>query len=105
MLICFRKHKSPLYWSSRNQTWDGRTTDDRRPTPSSVIVSRLFPPVPGLIKDLVRIMVDADLELIGLESPGEGAKIIEKHHGNWHRWDSQVVSMGAHANHSGKEYS
>jgi len=44
-------------------------------------------------KDLVRIMVDADLELAGLESPGEGAKIIEKHHGNWHRWDSQVVSM------------
>lgn len=44
-------------------------------------------------KDLVRIMVDADLELIGLESPGEGARIIEKHHGNWHRWDSQVVSM------------
>jgi GDPmannose 4,6-dehydratase len=44
-------------------------------------------------KDLVRIMVDADLELIGLESPGEGAKIIEKHHGLWHRWNSQVVSM------------
>ncbi len=44
-------------------------------------------------KDLVRIMVDADLELVGLESPGEGARIIEKHHGNWHRWDSQVVSM------------
>ncbi|MGA2488872.1 MAG: GDP-mannose 4,6-dehydratase [Anaerolineales bacterium] len=45
-------------------------------------------------KDLVRIMVDADLELIGLKSPGEGAKIIEKHHGEWHRWDSQVISMG-----------
>lgn len=45
-------------------------------------------------RDLVRIMVDADLELSGLESPGEGAKIIKKHHGNWHRWDSQVVSMG-----------
>jgi GDPmannose 4,6-dehydratase len=45
-------------------------------------------------KDLVRIMVDADLELIGLESPGEGKKILEKHHGPWHRWDSQVVSMG-----------
>jgi GDPmannose 4,6-dehydratase len=44
-------------------------------------------------QDLVRIMVDADLELAGLESPGEGAKIIEKHHGQWHRWDSQVVSM------------
>ena len=44
-------------------------------------------------KDLVRIMVDADLELNGLESPGEGAKIIEKFHGPWHRWGSQVVSM------------
>jgi GDPmannose 4,6-dehydratase len=44
-------------------------------------------------KDLVRIMVDADLELAGLESPGEGARIIEKHHGNWHRWNSQVISM------------
>jgi GDPmannose 4,6-dehydratase len=54
-------------------------------------------------RDLVRIMVDADLELMGLESPGEGARIIEKHHGNWHRWDSQVVSMGAHSNHSAKE--
>ena len=47
-----------------------------------------------LFRDLVRIMVDADLELIGLKSPGEGAAIIEKHHGAWHRWNSQVVSMG-----------
>jgi len=45
-------------------------------------------------KDLVRIMVDADLELIGLESPGEGKRILEKHHGKWHRWESQVISMG-----------
>jgi GDPmannose 4,6-dehydratase len=45
-------------------------------------------------KDLVRVMVDADLELLGLESPGEGRKIMEKHHGNWHRWEDQVVSMG-----------
>jgi len=44
-------------------------------------------------KDLVRIMVDADLGLIGLKSPNGGARIIEKQHGNWHRWDSQVVSM------------
>ena len=28
-------------------------------------------------KDLVRIMVDADMELLGLESPGEGRKILE----------------------------
>jgi GDPmannose 4,6-dehydratase len=44
-------------------------------------------------KDLVRIMVDADLELLGLESPGEGRRLLEKHHGPWHRWESQVVSM------------
>ena len=44
-------------------------------------------------KDLVKIMVDADLELHGLESPGEGRQIIEEHHGKWHRWESQVVSM------------
>jgi GDPmannose 4,6-dehydratase len=44
-------------------------------------------------KDLVRIMVDADLELVGLDSPGEGRKLLEIHHGKWHRWDSQVVSM------------
>ncbi len=43
--------------------------------------------------ELVRIMVDADLEFLGLESPGEGKKILEKHHGIWHRWDTQVVSM------------
>jgi hypothetical protein len=41
----------------------------------------------------VRIMVDANLKLAGLESPGEGARIVETHHGDWHCWDSQVVSM------------
>ena len=44
-------------------------------------------------KDLVRIMVDADLELAGFESPGEGRKIVEANHGKWHRWEDQVVSM------------
>jgi len=43
--------------------------------------------------NLVRIMVDADLELAGLQSPGEGQKILEQHHGQWHRWGSQVISM------------
>jgi GDPmannose 4,6-dehydratase len=38
-------------------------------------------------------MVDADMELVDLESPGEGKALLEKHHGRWHRWDSQVVSM------------
>jgi GDPmannose 4,6-dehydratase len=44
-------------------------------------------------RDLVRVMVDADLELIGLESPGEGRRILETHHGRWHRWEDQVPSM------------
>ncbi len=46
-------------------------------------------------RDLVRIMVDADLELLGLESPGEGRGILEKHHGRWHRWEDQAASMGS----------
>ncbi len=45
--------------------------------------------------DLVRVMVDADLELQGLASPGNGTRILEAFHGAWHRWDVQVLSMGA----------
>lgn len=44
--------------------------------------------------ELVRIMVDADLELVGLQSPGEGRRIVQERFGGWHRWESQVVSMG-----------
>lgn len=43
--------------------------------------------------DLVHIMVDADLELLGLESPGQGRSILERHHGPWHRWEDQVPTM------------
>ena len=43
--------------------------------------------------ELVRIMVDADLEFKGLPCPGEGKKIVEKYFGGWHRWEHQVVSM------------
>lgn len=44
-------------------------------------------------KELVRIMVDADLELAGLPAVGEGKKILKERFGGWHRWESQVVSM------------
>jgi len=43
--------------------------------------------------ELVRIMVDADLELQGLPMPGEGRRILEERFGGWHRWEHQVVSM------------
>jgi GDPmannose 4,6-dehydratase len=52
-------------------------------------------------KDLVRIMVDADLELFGLKSPGEGRRIMETHHGRWHRWESQLASMDVHGGSEG----
>ena len=44
--------------------------------------------------DLVRIMMDADLELIGQDAPGEGKAIVEDQFDDWHNWEDQVVSMG-----------
>ncbi|NPV87510.1 MAG: GDP-mannose 4,6-dehydratase [Anaerolineae bacterium] len=43
--------------------------------------------------ELVRIMVDADMELQGLTPPGEGLRILKEKFGGWHRWEHQVVSM------------
>ena len=43
--------------------------------------------------ELVRIMVDADLEMAGLQSPGKGKTILSQKYGNWHLWDQQVVTM------------
>jgi GDPmannose 4,6-dehydratase len=45
--------------------------------------------------DLVHLMVDADLERLGLESPGEGRRILSAHHGKWHQWDDQMITMDA----------
>ena len=36
--------------------------------------------------DLVKIMIDADMEALGLESPGEGKKLVENGAGNWQSW-------------------
>jgi GDPmannose 4,6-dehydratase len=43
--------------------------------------------------ELVRIMVDADMEALGLKPPGEGRKILEHKFGGWHRWDNSVRSV------------
>jgi GDPmannose 4,6-dehydratase len=45
--------------------------------------------------DLVKIMVDADLELLKLQCPGQGRDILARHHGKWHQWDKQILSMDA----------
>jgi GDPmannose 4,6-dehydratase len=43
--------------------------------------------------ELVRIMVDADLELAGQPSPGVGKHILQERFTGWHRWEQQVISM------------
>lgn len=44
-------------------------------------------------RELVRIMVDADMEGAGLEPIGEGLKILDEKFSNWHRWDSGVTAV------------
>lgn len=44
-------------------------------------------------KELVRIMVDADLEKLGQPSPGEGKKLVNECFGDWHTWENQLISM------------
>jgi len=44
-------------------------------------------------KELVRIMVDADMEAAGLEPPGEGKRILEEKFTGWHRWETGVSAL------------
>jgi GDPmannose 4,6-dehydratase len=41
-------------------------------------------------RDLVRIMVDGDMEALGLTPPGEGARILREKCGAWHQWNNSV---------------
>jgi GDPmannose 4,6-dehydratase len=41
-------------------------------------------------KELVRIMVDADMEASGLTPIGEGERIMKEKFTDWHRWDTGV---------------
>lgn len=50
-------------------------------------------------KDLVRIMVDADVEALGIETPGEGKKILEEKFKGWHRWETGVSVMLQNSRH------
>jgi len=45
-------------------------------------------------KELVRIMVDADVTAAGLVPPGEGARILEERFSDWHHWKSTVRNPG-----------
>jgi GDPmannose 4,6-dehydratase len=44
-------------------------------------------------KDLARIMVDADLEAVGQPPIGEGLRLLERHFGDWHRWETGVTAV------------
>jgi GDPmannose 4,6-dehydratase len=44
-------------------------------------------------EDLVRIMVDADLEATGLEPVGEGLKVLKDKFDDWHSWDTGVTAV------------
>ena len=43
-------------------------------------------------KELVRIMVDADMEALGLEPVGEGKEILAHKFTTWHRWENVGIA-------------
>jgi GDPmannose 4,6-dehydratase len=47
-------------------------------------------------KELVRIMIDADMEAIGIPCRGDGRRILSEKFGEWHQW-SDSVSKFLHA--------
>lgn len=50
-------------------------------------------------KDLARIMLDADMEALGLAPIGQGVEILAQHFTEWHRWDTGVSAILRNAGH------
>jgi len=50
-------------------------------------------------KELVRIMVDADMEAIGLKPIGEGNAILKEKFGKWHQWKASVSAVNENLDH------
>lgn len=44
-------------------------------------------------KDLARIMIDADMQAVGLEPIGEGLEILKRNFSGWHRWENSVTAL------------
>lgn len=44
-------------------------------------------------KELVQIMMDADMEAIGLPCKGEGRRILREKFGTWHQWNESVSKL------------
>ena len=48
-------------------------------------------------RELVRIMMDAEMEGLNLKPIGEGEKLLEDRFSSWHRWSSSVTDLLQHA--------
>lgn len=48
-------------------------------------------------KELVKIMVDADMEADGIKPRGEGKDILRENFGGWHQWDKNISAISEHA--------
>jgi GDPmannose 4,6-dehydratase len=44
-------------------------------------------------KDLACIMIDADMQAVGLEPIGKGLEILRDNFSGWHRWDNSVTAL------------
>jgi GDPmannose 4,6-dehydratase len=55
-------------------------------------------------QELVRIMVDADVEAIGLTTKGAGRRILEQKFGRWHQWTGAVSQSLAAASGTALEH-
>jgi GDPmannose 4,6-dehydratase len=44
-------------------------------------------------RDLIAIMVDSDMEAIGLRPIGEGQRVLKSKFANWHQWSTAVTSV------------
>lgn len=53
-------------------------------------------------EDLVRVMVDADLEALGLKPVGEGIRILQAKSPSWHQWSTSMTAA-AESNRRGFE--
>ncbi len=43
-------------------------------------------------RELVAVMVDADMEAVGLTSPGEGRRVLAERLSDWHQWQNSVTA-------------
>ena len=79
-------------WKSIHATTDQRKSTSCRP--NSAKAHRLFDWSPRVtFRELVRIMVDADMEAVEVKPRGEGLQILKGKFGDWHRWETGVTAV------------